>query len=320
MVTPRSDPTQPPLIVITGPTGTGKTHAGIELALRFDGEVVSADSRYLYRHFNIGVAKPSEADRHGVPHHVIDVADPNEVLTLAAYQDAAFTAIADIQARNKLPFLVGGTALYLNSVIEGWRIPRVPPDAAFRAEREEEIRQAGIEVLAARLSTVDPIASARSGLNPRRIIRALEIHAATGQRMSELEGKGPPPFSSLEIGLTQPRARRYATLDARIDGHIEAGLVKEVRALLEAGVDPTAPAMSALGYRQLLPYLAGEISLPEAVHRIKIETHRFVRHQYTWLRRNSHLIWLDVSEASWLETASALVTSFQARRPAPPVN
>ena len=194
-----------PIVVVAGPTAVGKTRLGIELAKRFDGEVINADSRYLYRGMDIGVAKPSLSERDSVPHHLIDVRDPGEEMTLAAFQELAYAAIDDVASRGKLPLLVGGTPLYVNAVVEGWRIPRVPPDPAFRAELEREIRESGLEQVAARLAAVDPNIAARSGKNARRVIRALEIHHATGLPMSEIEGKGPPPYRALEIGLTMPR-------------------------------------------------------------------------------------------------------------------
>lgn len=298
------------IVVIAGPTAAGKTRLGIELAKRFDGEVVNADSRYLYRGMEIGVAKPPLAERAGVPHHLIDVRDPNEEMTLAAFQEMAYAAIDEIAARGKLPLLVGGTPLYVNAVVEGWRIPRVPPDPVFRAELEREIREVGLEPVAARLAAVDPIIAARSGKNARRVIRALEIHRATGQPMSEIEGKGPPPYRALEIGLTIPRAQLHSAIDARVDGQIASGLVEEVAGLLAAGVASDAPAMSSIGYRQLVPHLRGEESLTEAIHRIKVDTHRYVRHQETWLRKNPRLVSISVIEPDWIEQATQRVSEF----------
>jgi tRNA dimethylallyltransferase len=298
------------IVVIAGPTASGKTRLGIELAKRFDGEVVNADSRYLYRGMEIGVAKPPLAERAGVPHHLIDVRDPNEEMTLASFQEMAYAAIDEISARGKLPLLVGGTPLYVNAVVEGWRIPRVPPDPVFRAELEREIREVGLEAVAARLAAVDPIIAARSGKNARRVIRALEIHHATGQPMSEIEGKGPPPYRALEVGLTIPRDQLHAAIDARVDHQIASGLVEEVAGLLASGVALDAPAMSSIGYRQLVPHLRGEESLTEAIHRIKIDTHRYVRHQETWLRKNPRLVSISVIEPDWIERATQRVSEF----------
>ncbi len=301
---------RPRLVIIVGPTAVGKTRAGIELGRRFGGEVISADSRYLYRGMDIGVAKPTPEEQGGVPHHLIDVIDPVEPMSLATFQEMAMAAIAGVHARGRLPLLVGGTPLYVNAVVEGWRIPRVPPDPSFRADLEAQAAREGVAPLAARLQEVDPVAAARSGTNLRRIIRALEIHAATGQRMSDLEGKGPRPFETLELSLTMPRERLRVAIDTRVDDQIARGLAAEVRGLLAAGLAPDAPVMSSLGYRQLLPYLGGEATLEEAVARIKADTHRYVRHQETWLRRNPRLVPVDVTHDGWLECAAELVARF----------
>jgi tRNA dimethylallyltransferase len=299
-----------PLIVICGPTASGKTQLGIELALRFNGEVVNADSRYLYRGMDIGVSKPSPTERAGIPHHLIDIREPNEEMSLATYQELAYAAIDDIHARGKLPLLVGGTPLYINAVVEGWRIPRVPPDPVFRARIEEEIAARGLDPVWARLARVDPVSADRSEKNARRVIRALEIYEATGQPMSEIEGKGPPPYRTLELGLDIPRAALHAAIDRRVDWQIEHGLVEEVARLLESGVPPDAPAMSSIGYRQLLPYLRGFDTLNEAARQIKVDTHRYVRHQETWLRKNPRLIPVFVARPNWIEQAAQLVDAF----------
>ena len=301
---------QPKVVVIAGPTAVGKTAAGIELARRFDGEVVSADSRYLYRGMDIGVAKPDIVERRGVPHHLIDIVEPDAAMSLATFQDLAMAAIRGVLGRGRVPFLVGGTPLYLNAVVEGWRIPRVPPNPALRAALEAEAERVGLPALAARLGAVDPVTAARSGGNLRRVIRALEVYEATGVPMSVQEGKGPRPFHTLELGLTMPRSALYRAIDTRVDDQVARGLVDEVRRLLEGGLHPDAPSMTGLGYRQLIPYLRGEITLGEAMARIKADTHRYVRHQETWLRRNPRLITIDVTEPGWLEGAAGLVEMF----------
>jgi tRNA dimethylallyltransferase len=295
---------------VAGPTAVGKTSLGIELALRYRGEVVNADSRYLYRGMDIGVAKPDLAERRGVPHHLVDVCDPTSDMSLATYQALAMAAIRGVLARGRLPLLVGGTPLYVNAVVEGWRIPRVPPQPEIRARLEAEAATHGLPTLERRLRAVDPVTADRSGQNLRRVIRALEIYEVTGEPMSALEGKGPRPFDTLELGLTMPREALYAAIDRRIADQIARGLVDEVRGLLGGGVAPDAPAMSALGYRQLLPYLRGECTLAAAVAQIERDTRRYVRHQETWLRRNPRLVRVDVAEADWQERAATLVAAF----------
>lgn len=307
--------TRPGLIVVSGPTAVGKTALGIELALAFAGEVVNADSRYLYRGFDIGVAKPDLAERRGVPHHLIDILPPGGDMSLARYQDLAMSAIADTSERGRLPLLVGGTPLYINAVVEGWRIPRVPPDPEFRARLEAEAAASGIAPLIDRLHAVDPAAAERHGSNLRRIIRALEIYEATGIPVTAQEGKGPAPYRALEIGLTMPRARLYQAVDDRVHDQIARGLVAEVQSLLAAGVPEDAPAMGSLGYRQLLPSLRGESTLDAAIDRIRFDTHRYVRHQETWLRRNPRLVWFDVTHSGWHEAAMERVRRFLASSP-----
>jgi tRNA dimethylallyltransferase len=300
----------PRVVVVSGPTAVGKTALGIALAEEFGGEVVNADSRYLYRGFEIGVAKPDLIERRGIPHHLIDIVPPDGDMSLARYQDLALETIATVVERSKLPILVGGTPLYINAVVEGWHMPRVPPNPTLRASLEAEAGARGLETLAKRLHEVDPVAARRCGSNLRRIIRALEVYEATGIPMSAQESKSPPPFETLELGLTMPRDALYRTVDDRVHDQIERGLVSEVRSLLESGVPETAPAMSSLGYRQLLPYVRGESSLEQAVERIRHDTHRYVRHQETWLRRNPRLIWFDVTAPGWMTAVKTKVQAF----------
>jgi tRNA dimethylallyltransferase len=302
----------PKIVVVSGPTAVGKTSLAIELARQFNGEVVNADSRYLYRGFDIGVAKPDMSERKGVPHHLIDILPPAGDMSLATYQDLAMTSIDGVLGRQRLPLLVGGTPLYINAVVEGWHIPRVPPNPVLRAALEAEVQEHGVAALSQRLHAVDPISAARCGRNARRIIRALEVFEATGIPMSAQEGKGPPPFDALELGLSLSRDALYRAIDARVIDQIDRGLVEEVRTLLEGGVKEDAPAMSSLGYRQLLPYLRGEITLEEAIDRIRFDTHRYVRHQETWLRRNPRLMWYDTAQPGWPEQVMKHVRRFLA--------
>ena len=290
-----------PVVAIYGPTGVGKTLLGVHLGQKYNGEVVNADSRYLYRRLNIGVAKPSLAARGGVPHHLIDISDPNEQVTLSTVQAMAYDVIDQVHQRARLPIVVGGTPLYMNAILEGWRPPEVAPDWAFRAEIELRIEREGLAALVTELAAVDPIAAERSARNPRRVIRALEIYRATGRPMSELEHKEPPPYRSLKLALTRNREELYRSLDERVDRQIADGLLDEVRGLLESGLTGEEPAFTAIGYRQLLPVIRGDSSLAEAVARIKTDTHRYVRHQMTWLRRNDGLIWIDTGAPGWIE-------------------
>lgn len=290
--------TRPPLIVIAGPTASGKSAAALHLARRFPIEIVNADARSFYRGMDIGTAKPSREDRARVTHHLIDILDPREPMSLATFQDLTMEVIAGIHGRNRLPLLVGGTPQYVNAVVENWAIPRVPPNYGFRTMLEREVERDGVAPLLQRLRAVDPVAADRIGPNPRRIIRALEVFDATGRRITALQGVRPSPFDALEIELVLARDRLYDRIDRRVDAMIAAGLIDEVRTLLDAGVPADAPALSAIGYRQLFPVIRGEQPLVMAIGRIKSDTHRLVRGQQTWFRRNSRMIRIEVDDAT----------------------
>jgi len=276
---------QSPLVVIVGPTAVGKTHLALRLAGEVGAEIVSADSRQVYRGMDVGTDKPTAEERQRVPHHLVDIVNPDEEFTLARYQDLAYAAIDDVLARGKVPFLVGGTGLYTKAVMEGWNIPRVRPNEALRTELYQEAEVKGGEALHARLHQVDPVAAEKiDPRNVRRVIRALEVYLETGRPISELQRRRPPPYRVLRIGLTMERAALYWRIDQRVDRMIKRGLVEEVRGLVEQGYGYELPAMSGLGYRQIGCYLRGEISLEEAIRLIKRDTRRFVRQQYNWFR------------------------------------
>lgn len=296
------------LITIVGPTAVGKTDLAIRLALQLSGEVVSADSRLIYRYMDIGTAKPSLAERQGVPHHLIDVVPPDERLTLAQYQALAREAIEDIWARGNVPFLVGGTGLYVRALLAGWRIPQVPPDQTLRDRLEAQARERGDQSLHDELATVDPEA-ARSidPRNVRRVIRALEVCKITGVPFSAQTAKEPPDYAVSRIGLTMPRELLYKRIDERIERMIANGLIAEVQSLLDRGYHLDLAAMSGLGYRQIGQYLGGEISVDEAVTLIKRHTRRFVRQQYNWFRLDDPEIrWVDATQIDWEELLTTL--------------
>ncbi len=289
-----------PLVVILGPTAVGKTSLAIQAALALDGEIVSADSRQVYRYMDIGTAKPTAQELAAVPHHLIDVVTPDQTYTLAEYQRAAYQAISDILARGKVPFLVGGTGQYITAVIEGWGIPAVAPAPQLRAELEDFAATHGARALHDRLRAADPAAAARIDYrNVRRVIRALEVYLLTGTPISALQRKSPPPYRILQIGLTRPRPDLYARIDARIAEMIAAGLENEVRALLKAGYTWECPALSGLGYAQWQPYLAGEITLEQVILAIQRETRAYARRQYTWFRgHDTGICWFDLSQTA----------------------
>ena len=286
------------LVAIIGPTASGKSELALHLALTFNGEIVGADSRQVYRYLDIGVAKATIEQRALAPHHLIDMIDPNQDFTLAQYQELAYQAIDDIQQRDKLPFLVGGSGLYVWSIIEGWKIPRVPPNKRLRQQLEERATKEGVKVLYDELCKIDPLGAQR--INPRnlrRTIRALEVCQITGEPISRLQDKSPPSFKTLIIGLTTERRELYRRIDLRVDGMIERGLITETQDLMRKGYGLDLSSMTGLGYRQIAMFLRGEMDLPTAIQRIKSETHRFVRHQYAWFRLDDKRIqWFDIRE------------------------
>lgn len=283
------------LVAIVGPTAVGKSRLAIHLAQNLDGEIVSADSRQVYRYMDIGTAKPSLEERALVPHHLIDVVDPDEDFSLALYQEMAYRSLEDIQRRGRLALLVGGSGLYVRAVIGGLRIPQVPPDAELRRSLEEKAATEGYMALYEELKELD--ADAAKNIDPRnirRLIRAIEVCHLSGVPFSQLQ-RSSPSFRTLVIGLTTERAELYRRIDSRVDNMMEQGLVEEVEALLERGYSLDLPSMSGLGYKQIGQYLWGEVKLPEAVQQIKYETHRFARHQYAWFRlKDEGIHWFDV--------------------------
>ena len=285
----------PPLIVLAGPTAAGKTELSLRLCERIGGEVVSADSRQIYRGMDIGTAKATVAEQARIPHHLLDLRDPDQVLTLAEYQRLAYAAIDDIHRRSRVPCLVGGSALYLRAVTAGLRIPEAAPDPALRARLEMRLADQGLQNLVAELQQIDPQTAAQIDLrNPRRVLRALEIVLITGQSKVALEGAEPPPYRMLQFALTRERSVLHRRIDQRVEQMVAAGLVEETQQLLDQGYDRALPAMTSLGYREIIAYLEGQMTLAQAIERIQIETHRFVRHQMTWFRKLPALHWIDL--------------------------
>ena len=288
------------LSAIVGPTGVGKSKLALRLAHSFDGEIVSADSRQVYRYIDIGTAKPSQEERALVLHHLIDIVNPDEDFTLAQYQQLAYRAIEGIHQRNKLAILVGGSGLYVWSVLDGWRIPRVAPDPGFRHNLEAKVSRAGKDELYQELARVDPVAAQRiDPRNVRRIIRALEVYRGAEVPFSQLQRKTTPPFDTLIIGLTADRVELYRRIDLRVGEMIEQGLVDEVKMLVGRGYDFNLPAMSGIGYKQIGMFLRGELTLAAAIQQIKFETHRLVRHQYSWFRlKDDRIRWFDIQKGT----------------------
>jgi len=283
------------LVAIVGPTAVGKSRLGIGIAKQFSGEIVNADSRQIYKYMDIGTAKPGPAERAAVPHHMLDIILPDQPYSLALFQASALRCISDIQDRGGLPVLIGGSGQYVWSVLEGWNIPAVEPDPVFREEMARRAETQGVESLYRELEGIDPAGAALMlSHNLRRIVRALEIHRKTGVLPSSLREKKGLPYPVLIIGLTAGRERLYSLIDRRTEDMVTAGFIEEVKNLLKMGYDSGLPAMSSLGYRQMINHLSGRISLEEAVQTIKYETHRFARSQYAWFRPSDHrIIWFE---------------------------
>ncbi len=293
-----SDKEKLPLIVILGPTAVGKTSVAITLAKRLDGEIVSADSRQLYRKMDIGTAKPTEAELEAVPHHLINVANPEEGWNLAIYQREAYRAIDDIHQRDKLPFLVGGTGQYIRSIIEGWLIPPQRPDVELRDALNKWALAIGPEGLYERLKMLDPEAASKIDYrNLRRTVRALEVIFKTGERFSDLRNRQECPYNPIILGIERSREELYERVDQRIEQMLEAGLVEEVRSLLEEGYSPDLRTMSAIGYDEIIKYLQEEIEYEEAVMLIKRNTRTFIRRQANWFKPDDpRITWVEASD------------------------
>jgi tRNA dimethylallyltransferase len=289
--------TRPPLIVLVGPTAVGKTELSLSLAESTNGEIVSADSRLFYRGMDIGTAKPGLQERRGVPHHLIDVADPDETWSLSVFQQAASQAIADIHRRGRTAYLVGGTGQYVHAVTHGWSPPAAPPDPELRAGLERRARETGYLELHAELQALDPQAAGSiDPRNVRRTIRALEVIRLTGEKFSAQRGRTESPYRLLSLGLTRPRPELYARVDARIEAMFALGLLDEVQALLDKGYSPDLPSMTSIGYRECVAVLQGRMTVEEAKSRMRKTTRIFVRRQANWFKAEDPSI-------QWFEAA-----------------
>jgi len=289
---------KPFLILIVGPTAVGKTEFAIQLAERLNGEIVSADSRLFYRGMDIGTAKPSREEQARVPHHLIDIANPDEILSLAIFQQKAREAIEGVHTRNKIPFLVGGTGQYIRAVTEGWTPPKVEPDERLRKELERLKEEKGLEWLHDKLKSLDPAAAEKiDARNYRRTVRALEVIMTTGKKFSEQRGQSESPYHLIAIGLTRPRVELYERVDGRIESMFANGFIDEVKGLLSNGYSPTLPTMSAIGYRECVRIIEGEITLEEAKQLIRRATRVFVRRQANWFKESDpNIHWFKVED------------------------
>ena len=286
------------LLVIVGPTAVGKTRLSLELAAEFNGEIISGDSMQVYRGMDIGTAKATAAERAKVPHHLIDFLDPDRPFSVEEFQRLARKKITEIQNRKHLPMLVGGTGLYIQAVTHGYQFPGVEADPDVREEMNAFADREGNEALLEKLRKVDPKTAARLHPNNRpRVIRALEIYRATGKPASQLMRKeSESPYHLLWLGLTRPRPMLYQRIDQRVDSMIEAGLVEEVARLRRLGYGKDLQSMQALGYKEIMEYLEGRMSLAEAIEEIKRGTRNYAKRQLSWFRRIKEINWFDVSD------------------------
>jgi tRNA dimethylallyltransferase len=300
-----------PLILIIGPSAVGKTEHSIQLAERLNGEIVSADSRLFYRGMNVGTAKPTPEECARVPHHLIDVADPDETWSLAVFQQKATKIIADIHSRGKLPFLVGGTGQYARAVTEGWTPPEVKPDERLRAEFEKLKDERGAEWLHARLDQLDPLAAEKiDARNVRRTIRALEVILTTGRPFSQQRGQSDSPYNLLIIGFKRPRTELYQRIDERIEAMFAAGFVDEVQRLLDKGYSPGLPSMSAIGYREAIRVVNGQMSIEQAKVEMRRATRVFVRRQANWFKKEDPDIhWFEAGQENLIRVIEGFIRS-----------
>lgn len=288
-----------PLIVIVGPTAVGKTDVSILVARRLDGEIVSADSMQIYKFMNIGTAKPTPEEMKDVKHHMIDIVEPWKEFSVAQFQRQARSCIEGIHSRGKLPIVVGGTGLYINSLTFDLDFANTVSDPRFRAELQKLARERGKEYLYEWLVRVDPDTAKRLHINDlRRIIRALEVYRCSGKPMSEYNTgmREAVPYNLVIFGLTMPREELYRKIEKRVDRMMDEGLVDEVKGLLARGCTREMVSMQGLGYKEVIGYLEGEYTLSEAVELLKRNTRRFAKRQFTWFKRDDRIIWIDISE------------------------
>ncbi|MGI5899877.1 MAG: tRNA (adenosine(37)-N6)-dimethylallyltransferase MiaA [Christensenellales bacterium] len=298
------------IVIITGPTATGKTDAAVDFAENHGGEIVSADSMLVYRHMDIGTAKPTKEQMQRVPHHMVDVADPSEDFSAARWQKGASAAIEGILSRGKLPVIAGGTGLYIRSLLYPMSFAGAKPDGAVRQKWADFLLENGQEKLHTRLAQIDPASAARLPAgDTRRIIRALEIYDITGRTLSERmleDAKRPPMYEALTMGISLPRELLYDRINRRVDAMIEAGLVDEVRAILAMGVPSSATSMQGLGYKEIAEYIYGERSFDEAIDNLKRRTRNFAKRQITWFKKYEDIAWLEVTAFEKLEKGDIL--------------
>ncbi len=283
-----------PLIVILGPTASGKTALSLELAKKFKGEIISTDSRQIYREMEISTDAILSEQQEGIPHHLLGITTPDKTITVAGFTDLALGKIKEIYVRKHVPILVGGTGLYISAIIDAYNIPRIPPDERLRAGLYKEAEKKGKTFLHEKLAKLDPQAAAKIHPNNLRyVIRALEINMSTGKNKKDLKRKS--PFNTFLIGMSWPRATLYERVNLRVDLQLKRGLIEEVTKLLKKGYDENSPAMSSLGVKEIIPFIRGKMTLDECVEILKKNTRNYAKRQMTWFKRYVKVNWLEMN-------------------------
>lgn len=295
----KDNPVQkPPLVLIVGPTAVGKTELAIRIAKKLNGEIISADSRLFYRGMDIGTAKPAKAEMDAVPHHLIDIVEPSETLSLTRFRELAAQIICQVHNRDKLPFLVGGTGQYIRAITQDWEPPEVSPNEKLREILENLAKEKTPEWLHAKLFFLDPAGADKiEARNIRRTIRALEVILSSGRKFSAQRAQGESSYHLITIGLTRPRPELYQRIDQRIEAMFANGLLDEVKDLLQKGFSPALPSLSAIGYRECVRVLQGEMDIEQAKSEMRRITRVFVRRQGNWFKETDPQIrWFNPSD------------------------
>ncbi len=301
-----------PVIAVVGPTASGKTALAVELALRLDGEIISADSMQIYKHMDIATAKPTESEKKGVVHHLMDFLEPTEEFSVARFCESAKPLIADIRKRGKIPIIAGGTGLYIDSLLGNVDFAETDSDPALREELKKELDTVGVDGMLDRIRSFDPASADRLavGRNPKRILRCIEVYRLTGMTQTQLniaQTAAPSPYRATKIGLTAAdRSYLYDRIDRRVDLMVDNGLIDEARAFYGADYGTTANA--AIGYKELLPYLKGELSLDECIENLKRATRRYCKRQLTWFRRDPSVHWFEIDRMRFDEILASALT------------
>lgn len=301
-----------PLIYLVGPTASGKTDLAIQLAQHINSEIISADSRYLYRELNIGTAKPSQEERHAVPHHMIDVSSVRDIWSLSEYLKSIEPLIADLNKCDKIPIMVGGTGQYYRAIVQGWQVPKLPPNPALRAAIEKWGETIGFERLYQYLSVIDPDAAGNIDYrNTRRTIRAWEVILSTGDLFSNQRQRVESRYNTLTIGIDWDRENLYKRIDLRIKKMFADGLIEEVEALIKSGLKDYVKKIGVIGYAETIAYLEGEINFEEAVTLIKRHTRQFVRRQANWFKPSDpHIHWFKATDPASFEKMLSLIDQY----------